>query len=607
MRGGTVNPPSIHYETIGPSFAGERVVYLKRSRGASNLTLGYNVHHVFHRSHLFVRSPIRRMRRKVFHLLGGAALILAGIILGITLAPDITPVQSSDDAESSLSVLEDAFKTVTTRYVDPVSSRRVSESAIRQMISALDPHSAFISADQMQTVRESFNASFDGIGITYEFIDGPGEADTLAVQSVLPEGPSHRAGLRSGDRIVAVDSQRAIGFTHEQVQSTIKGPGSTVVELTVQRPGTPDPMQVRIERGQVPLRTVDAAFMADAQTGYIRLNRFAQTTHHEFMRALNRLEGQGLERLILDMRGNRGGIMEQAIRLSDEFLTEGQLIVSARSRHEEFSEANYAEGGGAFEDRPLIVLVDGQSASASEIVAGALQDHDRALIIGERTFGKGLVQKQYPLKDGSALRVTVSRFYTPSGRLIQTPYENGRQAYYHEKVALHAEDASLNREQIVDQAPDSLKYRTDAGRTVIGGGGIIPDIIVAADSMTSAFRSRVVQNGWANAVARSWLDAHPSLRSRWSSQDHFMEAFTVSDSLMAAFEAHLVQHAAVSSTALADHQSGIAGLLKAHLAQRLFGPQAWYPAYSSTDPVLARAQSLWGMSGHLAARYPVDP
>jgi carboxyl-terminal processing protease len=548
------------------------------------------------------------MRRYVLQLLGGAGLILAGIAVGIALAPDATSIDPDAQTSSTLTTLEDAFKTVTTRYVDPVSSRRLSEGAIEKMIDHLDPHSAFISAEQMRAVRESFNASFDGIGIAYEFIDGPGSADTLAVQSVLPGGPSSRAGLRSGDRIVAVDSQRAIGFTHEQVQSSIKGPSGTVVELTVQRPGTPDPLQVRIERGQVPLRTVDAAFMADAQTGYIRLNRFAQTTHHEFMRALNRLDGQGLERLILDMRGNRGGIMEQAIRLSDEFLTEGQLIVSARSRHEEFSEANYAEEGGAFEDRPLIVLVDGQSASASEIVAGALQDHDRALIIGERTFGKGLVQKQYPLKDGSAIRVTVSRFYTPAGRLIQTPYENGRKAYYHDKVALHAEDASLNREQIVDQAPDSLKYRTDAGRTVIGGGGIIPDIIVAADSMTSAFRSRVVQNGWANAVARSWLDAHPSLRSRWSSQGRFLETFTVGDSLMAAFEAHVARQSAdVSPDAMDEHQSGIAGLLKAHLAQRLFGPQAWYPAYSSTDPVFQRAQGLWDASVHLATRYPVDP
>lgn len=548
------------------------------------------------------------MRRYVLQLLGGAGLILAGIAVGIALAPDATSIDPDAQTSSTLTTLEDAFKTVTTRYVDPVSSRRLSEGAIEKMIDHLDPHSAFISAEQMRAVRESFNASFDGIGIAYEFIDGPGSADTLAVQSVLPGGPSSRAGLRSGDRIVAVDSQRAIGFTHEQVQSSIKGPSGTVVELTVQRPGTPDPLQVRIERGQVPLRTVDAAFMADAQTGYIRLNRFAQTTHHEFMRALNRLDGQGLERLILDMRGNRGGIMEQAIRLSDEFLTEGQLIVSARSRHEEFSEANYAEEGGAFEDRPLIVLVDGQSASASEIVAGALQDHDRALIIGERTFGKGLVQKQYPLKDGSAIRVTVSRFYTPAGRLIQTPYENGRKAYYHDKVALHAEDASLNREQIVDQAPDSLKYRTDAGRTVIGGGGIIPDIIVAADSMTSAFRSRVVQNGWANAVARSWLDAHPSLRSRWSSQGRFLETFTVGDSLMAAFEAHVARQSAdVSPDAMDEHQSGIAGLLKAHLAQRLFGPQAWYPAYSSTDPVFQRAQRLWDASVHLATRYPVDP
>ncbi len=548
------------------------------------------------------------MRRTVVHFLGGAGLILAGILLGIALTPDLTPSDQEAGAAASLSTLEEAFEIVTTRYVHRVSARRVSESAIRKMISRLDPHSAFIATEQMQAVRESFNASFDGIGIAYEFIDGPGDADTLAVQAVLPEGPSRRAGLRSGDRIVAVDSQRAVGFTHEQVQASIKGPSGTTVELKVRRPGTPDPISVRIERGQVPLRSVDAAFMADARTGVIRLNRFAQTTHHEFLQALRQLRQRGMERLILDLRSNRGGIMEQAIKLSDEFLTEGQLIVRSRSRHAEFRESHVAEGDGAYENGPLIVLVDGQSASASEIVAGALQDHDRALIVGERTFGKGLVQKQYPLRDGSALRVTVSRFYTPSGRLIQTPYKEGRRAYYHDKQAQHAADVHLQREEILDQVPDSLKYRTDAGRTVIGGGGIIPDFIRPVDTTSYSLRSRVMQNGWANAVARSWLDAHPSLRSQWAKEDRFLESFGVPDSLWAAFVRHVAQPGrAVEPPALAHRAADIKGLLKAHLAQRLFGPQAWYAAYSAADPVFQRAQELWGSSVHLAARYPVDP
>lgn len=557
----------------------------------------------------FVSIVHMRMRRKALHLLGGIGLVVAGVLLGIVLAPEMRgTAMPEDEPDAALATLSKAYEAIATHYVEPVRSTRLAEGAIDGMVEVLDPHSVFLDAGQMTAVRESFNASFEGVGITYEFIDGPDGQDTLAVQAVLPDGPSARAGLQSGDRILAVDDQRAIGFSHEQVQSTVKGPSGTTVQLTVRRPGVSDPMRIRVERGQIPLRTIDAAFMADPETGtgYIRLNRFAQTTHREFREALKRLDRKGLQRLVLDLRGNQGGLMEMAVRLSDEFLAKGQLIVSARSRHEQFSESNYATSDGAFEHRPVTVLVNEQSASASEIVAGALQDHDRALIVGERTYGKGLVQKQFPLGDGSALRVTISRFYTPSGRLIQTPYRGGRTAYYDLKRKQHEQDRRLSRQDILDQAPDSLIYRTDAGRTVIGGGGIIPDVIIPSDTARGSFRRTLMQRGWANIVARRWLDIHPEMRDRWTNEERFLEQFEVSDRLIGAFADHVVEaRSLVQRAEVLAHRRVAGSLLKAHLARRLFGPQAWYPAYVSIDPVFRQAQQLWESSTELASRYPV--
>lgn len=547
------------------------------------------------------------MRKKTLIALGGVILLVIGVALGLIVgltAPD-------EESEAELSTLKEAFQTVATRYVEQINSTHLADGAIRGMLNLLDPHSVLIEAERMQQVRESFNASFEGIGITYELIDGPDDQDTLAVVAVLPEGPSDRAGLRSGDRIVAVNGQEAIGYTHEKVREVLKGPKGTTVQVTLRRPGLPKGLHVNITRDQVPLRTVDAAFMVDERTGYIKVNRFAHTTYSEFMDALQALEKQGMKRLLLDLRGNQGGFMKMAVRLSDEFLSKGQLIVAARSRHEQFDEADYATGEGRFEDRPLIVLVDQHSASASEIVAGALQDHDRALIVGERTFGKGLVQKQFGLGDGSVLRVTISRFYTPSGRLIQTPYGNGRKAYYHTKLEQHQQDVHRSSREIVAQAPDSLKFSTDAGRTVVGGGGIVPDYIVHRGREGPSIRDVIAQHGWANAFARRWMDTHSTeLRARWIEQADFVQRFTVPPHMFEAFLSFVVRHETeadppVQRGELLQHRSVVEVLLKGHLARRLFGQQAWYAVSTTVDPVVEQAVQLWSNAEMLAVHYPV--
>jgi carboxyl-terminal processing protease len=563
----------------------------------------------------FHRSAMKFMRQTTFLALSSVMLLTVGIAVGIVLGTG-APVDES--ARAAMDKMNEVYRTAASQYVDDVSTETLTRGAITGMLARLDPHSVYIDAERMERVSEAFNASFEGIGITYEFIDGPDGHDTLAVRTVIEGGPSAGAGLRSGDRIVAIDGTSAVGYTHEAVQSTLKGPGGTAVALTVRRPSSDGRMQLRVERGDVPLRTVIASFMANDRTAYIKINRFARTTYREFAQALAQLDERGMERLILDLRGNSGGLMEAAIQVADEFLSADQLIVSARSRHDEFTRSNYATGGGAFEDRPVIVLVDEQSASASEIVAGALQDHDRAFIIGERTYGKGLVQRQYQLDDGSALRLTISRFYTPAGRLIQTPYGEDRAAYYHAKAISHAQDSARSRAEIVASAPDSLRYRTDGGRTVVGGGGIVPDRMVRAD--TNGARRVLSHSGLANHFARYWLDQHgTALRAAWHERSGaFAEQYTIEDAQYAALQRFAAEQgycggeqrdntngSGVICRAMADRPAVAKALLKAHLAERLFGRSAWYPAYLEVDPVFTKALHTWPAAESLVARYPV--
>lgn len=352
----------------------------------------------------------------------GLALLLGGVAVGFQMGT----VFSRNPARYAFRKLREAFLIVQQRYVDPVDSDRLTEHAIRGMLSRLDPHAVYLSAAEMRRVQESFEGSFEGIGITYELLPGPDGQDTIAVQSVIPGSPSDQAGLLAGDRIVAINGSSAIGFTHERVQRALKGPRGTQVRVTVRRPGVPELREFTITRDRIPLYTVDAAYMLDRQTGYLKISRFARTTHREVVPALRRLRQQGMERLVLDLRNNSGGYLEVAVQVADELLGGHQLIVRQQGRRPEHQASWRARPGGLFETGPLIVLVNERTASDSEIVAGALQDHDRALLVGRHTFGKGLVQEQIYLPDSSALRLTVARFYTPLGRLIQIIREAAR-------------------------------------------------------------------------------------------------------------------------------------------------------------------------------------
>lgn len=565
------------------------------------------------------------MSRPSFLLVGGTMSLFLGIVLGWGLQH----TWSSDaNLEEASRKLRRAYQTIHARYVDPVSPDTLTARGIQGLVSSLDPHSSYLDPERMQRVQETFEGSFEGIGISYELIDGAQQLgqDTIFVSTVVPGGPSEKAGLLPGDRIVAVEGTSAVGWSRERIRSRLTGPKGTEVQVTVRRPGRASPFRTTIVRDQVPLRTLEVAYLMSDSTGYLRLQRFARTTHRELVQGLRQLQETGMHRLILDLRGNAGGLMEEAEEVADEFLVAGQLIVTARSKHNEYSEARYAEAGGAFEDGPLIVLVDDHSASASEIVAGALQDHDRALIVGRRTFGKGLVQRQFNFGDGSGLRLTVARFYTPSGRLLQRPYETS----FSPSEPLQ----TTNGPSASARAADSLVYRTDAGRRVRGGGGIWPDRVVERDSAEESYRARVERRGLIRRFARRWIDPRAdTLRARWEGRpESFVDTFTLPASVVAAFVQYAEGHgvptpspqigaptptpaggragresaSTVRSVPAPAPRRELKVLIQSYVGQRLFGTSMWIRVRNAIDPVVSAAQGSWGRAEELASRYPVE-
>ncbi len=544
-----------------------------------------------------------------------SAIILSVILLGVQLEGQSL---SADTAEA-LRKIEDVFVLVNKRYVEEVDPDQMARSAIKGMLENLDPHSVYFDSQQLQGENEQFDAAFEGIGISYELLEGPDGADTLAVLNVLPSGPSEEVGLQSGDRIIMVDGRSTIGYSDADVKRNLKGPRGSKVRVTIQRPGVGSNIDFDIVRDKIPIFTLDASYMMENGTGYIRLNRFARTTYVEFMKSLRTLKRQGMKRLVLDLRGNRGGYMEMAVDISDEFLKSGQLIVSQKGMTDDSNESFYATSSGLWESGPLMVLVDGGSASASEIVAGALQDHDRGLIVGRRTFGKGLVQKQYLLRDGSALRLTVARYFTPSGRLIQTAYEDGdRSDYYANKAAQRRSDGTQTSADLLSGIADSLKYQTDSGRTVIAGGGVIPDYIVPPDSLSLLMRA-VLGQSLENKFIRTWVDLYGvSIKATWGeTQERFVASFEVDDKMVDAFLSYSAERGVVvgdrstqatesvnfTTDELTEDRDELHALLKGRLGTRLYDRSAWYPVWSKVDHLLIESQMLWNPADDLALQY----
>ncbi|ACF14800.1 carboxyl-terminal protease [Chloroherpeton thalassium ATCC 35110] len=439
------------------------------------------------------------MGRVTFIVFIFAALVF-GIIVGTRLA-EYTGFEGSSIAYKKLN---DAVTVIERQYVDPVNEEKLTVQAIDGMLESLDPHSVYMTAEQVRLSKEDFSGNFDGIGIEFDIIH-----DTLIVVAPISGGPSEQLGIQAGDRIIQIDDESAIGITSNEVIRKLRGKKGTKVQVLVLRSVESEPIAFTIVRDKIPTFSVDLAMMLDEQTGFIKISKFVQTTHSEFVEAVKELRNQGMKRLVLDLRGNPGGFLDQAVLIADEFLDGGKKIVYTVSRIEMMNQTEFSKPGDLFEKDPVIVLVDKGSASASEIVSGALQDHDRAIIVGQTTFGKGLVQRQFEFSDGSAMRVTVSRYYTPLGRQIQRQFSTGaegRRDYYLEAYNRKAADALLLdkninmdslwiHERVIETAkyimPDSLHpvFKTPSGRVVLGGGGIMPDYMVKVDTVTKYFRN----------------------------------------------------------------------------------------------------------------------
>lgn len=405
-----------------------------------------------------------------------AALALAaGILIGTYLpGKNNSPQQAgfrarNDKINSILNIIE-------SDYVDTVNRAELVEAAIPAILKKLDPHSVYIPAKDLQRANEPLQGNFDGIGISFNML-----TDTILVISTIPGGPSEKVGLMAGDKIIFVNDSLVAGrnLSDEKVMGMLKGPRGTVVRIKLMRKGFGELIPFDITRDKIPIASVDVSYMINEKTGYIKINNFAMTTYDEFLKSIRELKSKGMQKLILDLRENSGGVMEAAIKIADEFLKEGEMIVYTLGRSQPRNEAR-ATGNGEFETGDLVLLIDEWSASASEILAGAIQDNDRGTIIGRRSFGKGLVQEPVPFTDGSGMRLTIARYYTPTGRSIQKPYNNGFDEYF-DDLNSRFERGEFTVSDSIHFA-DSLKFTTPGGKTVYGGGGIMPDIFVPVDT-----------------------------------------------------------------------------------------------------------------------------
>jgi carboxyl-terminal processing protease len=508
--------------------------------------------------------------------------------------------------ESTLK-FEEAYLYVANNFPDK-DMTKLTESSIKAMLRQLDPHSVYIERDDSERIQEEFAGRFQGIGIQFNIIQ-----DTITVITAISGGPSDQLGIMSGDRIISIDDTSAIGYNNEDVMRRLRGAKGTTVDVEILRPRNPNPIKFTIERDDIPLTTIDTHYMLDDNTGYIKINRFAATTHEEFLSSLANLKDQGMERLMLDLRNNPGGYLSQAIAISEEFFPRNTKLVSTQSRHARFNQEVSSRRDGVAKDMPVIVLVNEGSASASEIVSGAIQDHDRGLVVGRRTFGKGLVQQQYELVDGSNIRVTISRYLTPSGRLIQKPFDGDSEDYAFE-IRTRSSDASVDASQFKDQVPDSLQFSTKAGRPVYGGGGIVPDFIIQEDTTASPylFNFMLVNRLDFNFV-RDYLDQYgDQFRDRWESDfQDFRQNFEWSNKDKAMFIT-LMQEAGLEITDDVDEPTVENntlkmtremydelvwmnhGRMKAEIARQVWGSEYFYPVINDFfNETLSEAMKLW--------------
>lgn len=497
---------------------------------------------------------------------------------------------------SELTLFNRVLNLITTYYVEDMEADSLIQGAINGMLDELDPHSNYIEPERFERMEERNRGSYSGIGISFAIID-----DWLTVISAMEGGPSIKLGIRAGDVITHIEGESAFGIKEQEVFDQLRGPKGTEVTVTVRRSGEAKPIDYTIVRDDILIESVPYAFMLEPGIGYVRMGRFSATTSEELEHALVRLEDQGMESLVLDLRGNSGGYLTQAIEVSDKFIGDGKKIVYTQGRIFGSSEEYYATKAATHPDIPIVVLINAGSASASEIVSGAIQDWDRGLVVGSTSFGKGLVQRQYPLPNGGALLLTVARYYTPSGRLIQRPYEAGeRDAYYRQAGGMRhpgdeepEETPEVAEEAGAEDAEQEAPVYTTLlqNRTVTGGGGITPDVEIDALYRSSRLNNQLTFD-------RKYFDfttqAIGEGQIRWDGTfDEFITQFRITDDLLDGLQAYLEADSfSYEPDSFAVHADEIRRGLRAEIANHFWGDNERYRILIQDDPAIARAIGL---------------
>jgi carboxyl-terminal processing protease len=531
---------------------------------------------------------------KIFKIPVLIIILTVGIVLGI----QIEKIFSDDTLRDGVRKLNDVLSYTQRYYIEEVDTPKLVEAAIKGITDELDPHSFYISAKDFTAVEESFRGDFEGIGIEFQIVN-----DTLTVVSPITGGPSEALGILPGDRIVKIDGEDCVGITNDQVRDKLRGKAGSKVNVSISRTGVQNLIDYEITRDKIPLYSVDVSLMLKDKTGYVSVSRFSETTLDELREALTNLNKQGMTQLILDLRGNPGGYLSQAVEMADLFIDGEKKIVYTEGRRKDANEEYFASKATPFENVPLIVLINHGSASASEIVSGAIQDWDRGLIIGETSFGKGLVQRQFTLPDNSAIRLTISKYFTPSGRSIQRDYKDKKK---YEEYYANMEDTSLsevnNIEHIAEQDTSKPIFKTNKGRTVYGGGGITPDYILKTERITNYTSDLLRKNIFYQFILNYVEKNGKALSSNYGTDlSKFVNEFQLSEAELDKF----ISFASSKEVTYIEEdyktdKHYIATRLKAQLARNFWKNDGWYSVMLITDNQIEKALGLFDEAKEIA-------
>lgn len=522
------------------------------------------------------------------------ASAIAGLLLGNLLAKKANQGQRIRDLSGLFSIrggssgkVGELLSLIDGQYVDEVPIDSLTDEVMAEIVAKLDPHSVYIPAKDLEAVNSELEGSFSGIGVQFNI-----QNDTVMIVSVISGGPSEKVGLMAGDRLIKVNDTSFVGkdvISNEKVLRKLRGPKGTEVKLGIKRQGTKEMLSYIVARGEIPINSVTVAYIIEPGIGFIGLNNnFGQNTYNEFLHAIAELRAKGARKYIIDLRENSGGLMDVAIQMINEFLPKGQMIVYSEGKAYPRAEAK-ANGSGTSINNPLVVLIDEFSASASEIFAGAIQDNDRGMIIGRRSFGKGLVQTQIPFSDGSAVRLTVARYYTPSGRSIQKPYEIGKGQDYEMDLIRRIEHGEFDSKDSIHMT-DTLTFKTAKGRIVHGGGGIMPDIFVPRDtSQYSPYLTKVVNYGYTYQYAFQYTDRNRNKLKQYKTWQE-MDKYLSSQNLLNEFIAFASEKGVpANQREINISKNLIQNQIKSYIVRNILGENNFFPLLNTTDETVKRA------------------